>query len=294
MVTGDNQMVAQNVANQVGIKKIEAQVLPEQKYKIVEKYKKAGYFVAMVGDGINDSPALKSADIGIAMGNGTDIAIDSSDIVLANGSLTGLVNAINISKKTVKIIKENLFWAFFYNVITIPVAAGLFSFFGLVLTPVIASASMSLSSLIVVTNALRISRAKKSKKAKDSKEKVNFFGINNKSEHKLRKNVDVLFYNSDNDYAVKLLTKQNEEVILYKTNSQESFENLFAYITQQENNAEFGNSTLLLCTILPNTCFPLTPTASLSNISKDRPKYTCVTPPSPENDCFTSNGVSYA
>ena len=175
MVTGDAESVANRVAKEVGIDTYEAQVLPEDKYRIVEKYKNEGYFVAMVGDGINDSPALKSADIGIAMGTGTDIAIDSSDIVLVNGSLKGLGNAIEISKKSVKIIKENLFWAFFYNVVAIPVAAGALSFVGFVLTPIIASACMSLSSLFVVTNALRISRKKKEKSNKNKKRvKVNY------------------------------------------------------------------------------------------------------------------------
>ena len=124
MITGDNQSSAKAIANQVGISEYYANVLPQEKYQIVQKYQREGYFVAMAGDGINDSPALKSADIGIAMGTGTDIAIDSSDIVLVNGSLTGLDKAINISAQALKIIKQNLFWAFFYNSIGIPIAAG--------------------------------------------------------------------------------------------------------------------------------------------------------------------------
>lgn len=158
MLTGDNYSSALNIAEQVGIDEFYANVLPQDKYDYVEKYKKQGNFVAMVGDGINDSPALKSADVGVAIGTGTDIAIDSADVVLANGSLTGLINAIKISKKTSKIIKENLFWAFFYNSIGIPIAGGVLSFFGIVLTPIIASALMSCSSLFVVLNALRISK----------------------------------------------------------------------------------------------------------------------------------------
>lgn len=161
MVTGDNKNAAKRIATQVGIDEFEAEVLPQDKYFIVEKYKKQGYFTAMVGDGINDSPALKSADIGIAIGTGTDIAIDSSDVVIVNGSLLALGKTIEISKKALTIIKQNLFWAFFYNVIGIPVAAGALSFLGITLTPMIGSALMSLSSLFVVSNALRIAKRKK-------------------------------------------------------------------------------------------------------------------------------------
>lgn len=165
MITGDNQSSAKRIANEVGIEEYSYNVLPQDKYSIVEKYKEKGYFVAMVGDGINDSPALKSANIGVAMGTGTDIAIDSSDVVIASGSLTGIIKSIKISKKALKIIKENLFWAFFYNVIAIPVAAGAFAFLGFTLTPALAAACMSCSSIFVVTNALRISK-KKNKKVK--------------------------------------------------------------------------------------------------------------------------------
>lgn len=161
MLTGDNIGSAERIANEVGIDEFSAEVLPEDKYLIVEKYKKYGYFTAMVGDGINDSPALKSADIGVAIGTGTDIAIDSSDVVLVNGSLVALSNAIDISKKSLKIIKQNLFWAFFYNTICIPLAAGAFAFINFTLTPGIASAMMCISSLFVVTNALRLSSKNK-------------------------------------------------------------------------------------------------------------------------------------
>ncbi len=171
MLTGDNASSAKNIAEQVGINDYYAEVLPQDKFLIVEKYKKQGYYVAMVGDGINDSPALKSADIGIAMGAGTDIAIDSSDVVIAGGSLKGIVHTIGLSKKSFKIIKENLFWAFFYNVIAIPVAAGVFSFFGLILTPAIAALCMSCSSLFVVSNALRLSGKIDERKEKLIKEK---------------------------------------------------------------------------------------------------------------------------
>ncbi len=166
MITGDNQSSASLVAKDVGIAEYSYNVLPQEKYAIVNEYKEKGYFVAMVGDGINDSPALKSARLGIAMGTGTDIAIDSSDVVIASGSLSGAVNTIKLSKKTMRIVKENLFWAFFYNVIAIPVAGGAFSFMGFNLTPTIASACMCLSSIFVVTNALRISRDKRQKNSK--------------------------------------------------------------------------------------------------------------------------------
>lgn len=167
MITGDNQLTAKRIANEVGITEYSYEVLPDQKYAIVDQYKKQGYFVAMVGDGINDSPALKGADVGIAMGTGTDIAIDSADVVLAGGSLKGLTKTLKISKKSVKIIKENLFWAFIYNLIAIPVAGGVLSPLGVVLTPAIASACMCMSSLFVVTNALRIFKRKKVKKVKE-------------------------------------------------------------------------------------------------------------------------------
>lgn len=161
MITGDNISAAERIAKEVNISEIEAEVLPQDKYAIVEKYKSEGFFVAMVGDGINDSPALKSADVGVAMGTGTDIAIDSSDVVIANGSLSALPKTIKLSEKALRIIKQNLFWAFFYNVIGIPIAAGAFSFIGLTLTPALASAMMSCSSLFVVSNALRIAGKKK-------------------------------------------------------------------------------------------------------------------------------------
>ncbi len=166
MITGDNQSSARFVANEVGITEYSYNVLPHEKFAIVNEYKNKGFNVAMVGDGINDSPALKSAHLGIAMGTGTDIAIDSSDVVIASGSLKGVVNTIKLSKRTMRIVKENLFWAFFYNVIAIPVAGGVFSFIGFNLTPTIASFCMCLSSLFVVTNAFRISKNKKHKNSK--------------------------------------------------------------------------------------------------------------------------------
>ena len=163
MLTGDNYGVAKRVASEVGISDFEAQVLPEDKYLSVEKYKNDGYYTAMVGDGINDSPALKSSMVGIAMGTGTDVAIDSADVVIANGNLLALVKTIEISKKSFKIIKQNLFWAFIYNLLAIPVAGGALTFLGITLTPAIASALMCVSSIFVVTNASRLAKGKKVK-----------------------------------------------------------------------------------------------------------------------------------
>ena len=153
MVTGDNERTAKAIAKEAGIKEVIANVLPEDKARKVQELQKKG-FVAFVGDGINDAPALKQSNVGIAMGSGTDIAIESGDIVLAKGSLLGVVQAINLSKATFGKIKQNLFWAFAYNIIAIPVAvAGL-------LHPVIAEIAMALSSITVVTNANLLRRKK--------------------------------------------------------------------------------------------------------------------------------------
>ena len=168
MVTGDNQSVAQKIGKEVGIEEIESQVLPDEKCAIVEKYKSQNKVVAMVGDGINDSPALKSANVGIAMGTGMDIAIDSADVIIVNGSLNGVADTISISKKANRIIKGNLLWAFLYNVIAIPIAAGVLASLGVSLTPWMASVCMSISSLFVVNNSLRIVRKTKNKGAKQS------------------------------------------------------------------------------------------------------------------------------
>lgn len=167
MATGDKETVARKVAASVGIDEIRSEVMPEDKLKISEEYKSKGYHVAMCGDGINDSPALKGAYIGVAMGNGTDIAIESSDVVLAGGKLTSLCDAIAVGKKAMKLIKENLFWAFFYNVIAIPIAAGVLVPIGVSFAPWVAGACMSVSSLFVVTNALRINSYKGAEMKKD-------------------------------------------------------------------------------------------------------------------------------
>ena len=158
MITGDNENVARAIAQEVGIDDYFAETLPADKVAAVQRVKSVGGFVAMVGDGINDSPALKEADVGVAMGNGTDIAMDSADVILARGDLRLVATMVALSTETVKNIKQNLFWAFFYNCVAIPVAAGVFSFAGITLNPMIGAACMSLSSLFVVTNALRLTR----------------------------------------------------------------------------------------------------------------------------------------
>lgn len=157
MLTGDNEGAASLVARKAGIDEYIAKVLPENKFEKINELKQNGKKVAMIGDGINDSPALVNADVGIAIGNGTDIAIDCADIVLMNSDLKAASEAISYSRKTMTNIKENLFWAFFYNVICIPLAAGaLYPAFGISLSPMIAAGAMSLSSLFVVSNALRL------------------------------------------------------------------------------------------------------------------------------------------
>ncbi|HSX49107.1 MAG TPA: heavy metal translocating P-type ATPase [Candidatus Saccharimonadales bacterium] len=161
MITGDNQRTAEAIASQVGIKRILSEVLPNEKEQEVRKIQGEGKKVAMVGDGINDAPALAAADIGIAMGTGTDVAIESSDITLVNKNMNSVASAITLSKKTMRTIKMNLFWAFGYNVILIPVAAGvLYPFFHITLSPVLASAAMALSSVSVVTNSLLLRKQK--------------------------------------------------------------------------------------------------------------------------------------
>jgi Cu+-exporting ATPase len=160
MLTGDNRTTAETVAKTLDIADVHAEVLPAQKSAIVTKFRNEGRIVAMAGDGINDAPALAAADVGIAMGTGTDVAMESADVVLVKGDLRGIVRTRRLSRATIRNIRQNLFFAFAYNVLGVPIAAGvLYPVFGLLLSPMIASAAMSFSSVSVIANALRLRRA---------------------------------------------------------------------------------------------------------------------------------------
>ncbi len=161
MLTGDSQATADVVAKKLGIKRVVAEVMPEQKVEIVKQLQAEGRIVAMAGDGINDAPALAQAQVGIAMGTGTDVAMQSAGVTLVKGDLNGIVRARHLSQATMRNIRQNLFFAFFYNMLGVPIAAGLlYPFFGLLLSPIIAAAAMSFSSVSVITNALRLGRVK--------------------------------------------------------------------------------------------------------------------------------------
>jgi Cu+-exporting ATPase len=157
MVTGDHRLTAEAIAGQLGIPEVHAGVLPEKKGQIIADLKSQGRVVAMAGDGINDAPALVLADVGIAMGTGTDIAMESAGMTLVKGDLRALVRAIRLSRATMTNIRQNLFFAFVYNLAGVPIAAGvLYPFSGLLLSPMIASAAMTFSSISVIANALRL------------------------------------------------------------------------------------------------------------------------------------------
>ena len=160
MLTGDNVITSKKVAEEVGINEVVAGVLPAEKTEEIKKLMNEGHTVMMVGDGINDAPSLATANIGVSVSSGTDIANNSSSIILMNSDLSSLVNLFTISKNTVLNIKENLFWAFFYNILMIPIAMGLLSRFSITINPMIAGFSMTLSSLTVVFNALRLRKIK--------------------------------------------------------------------------------------------------------------------------------------
>jgi Cu+-exporting ATPase len=157
MLTGDNRKTAEAVAARLGIADIEAEVLPEQKNAVVRRLRAEGHVVAMAGDGVNDAPALAEADVGVAMGTGTDVAMESAGVTLLKGDLAGIARARALSRATMRNIRQNLLFAFLYNVLGIPLAAGvLYPAFGVLLSPVIAAAAMSLSSVSVIGNALRL------------------------------------------------------------------------------------------------------------------------------------------
>ena len=161
MLTGDNTQTAEKIAKEIGITTVISNVTPREKTEVVKKLKEEGKYVMMCGDGINDSPALASSNIGVSVNSGTDIAMDSSDVILTRNDLNSILNLINISKKTIRNIKQNLFWAFFYNSLMIPIAMGLFSKWGITINPMIASLAMVISSLTVTLNALRLRRLAK-------------------------------------------------------------------------------------------------------------------------------------
>jgi Cu+-exporting ATPase len=159
LLTGDRRDTADAVGRQVGIDVVEAQVSPDRKLDVVRKYQEQGRHVAMVGDGLNDAPALAQADLGVAMGGGTDVALETASVTLLRNDLRSVPDALALVKQTMRVIRQNLGWAFIYNIICIPIAAGvLYPFFGLRLTPTMAAAAMALSSVSVVANSLRLKR----------------------------------------------------------------------------------------------------------------------------------------
>ena len=160
MLTGDNEETAKKIATELNISEVISNVLPKEKADIVKKLKQENLKVMMCGDGINDSPALANSDIGVSVKSGADIAMDSSDVILTNNSLNSILKLINISKRAVKNIRQNLFWAFFYNLLMIPVAIGVLKPIGISINPMLASLAMVFSSITVILNALRLKKIK--------------------------------------------------------------------------------------------------------------------------------------
>ena len=159
MLTGDNRVTAEAVAGDLGIERVEAEVLPDHKSDVVSKLRNEGRVVAFAGDGVNDAPALAAADVGLAMSTGTDVAMHTAGVTLVKGDLRGIVQAIALSRATMRNIRQNLWFAFLYNGLGVPIAAGvLYPVFGLLLSPIFASAAMALSSVSVIGNALRLKR----------------------------------------------------------------------------------------------------------------------------------------
>jgi Cu+-exporting ATPase len=196
MLTGDNSRTAKAIADSIGIERFYADVLPHDKDRVISQLREDGSKVAMVGDGVNDAPALARADVGIAIGAGTDVAIESADIVLIRSGLQDVVTASRLSKATVQNIKQNLFWAFFYNIISIPIAAGvLYPAFGITLNPIIAALAMSFSSVFVVTNALRLRKFKAEEsveyvKAEQGAQEIRQKSLGNNVNHKEEINME--------------------------------------------------------------------------------------------------------
>ena len=221
MLTGDNAKTAEAIRSQVGVDRVVAEVFPQDKEKEIRRLQSAGKKVAMVGDGINDAPALARADVGIAIGAGTDVAIESADIVLMKSDLLDVSTAIQLSKAVIRNIKQNLFWAFIYNIIGIPLAAGVFIPLGLTLNPMFGAAAMSLSSFCVVTNALRLNLfkvhdASRDKKIKQNVEEIHYISANaemkNVTENKSLKAENPDFCNSEiHDPKDQENIKENKE-----------------------------------------------------------------------------------
>ncbi|MBO5477469.1 MAG: heavy metal translocating P-type ATPase [Clostridia bacterium] len=234
MLTGDNNIVANSIANKIGIDKVISDVLPQDKEKEVSKLQKTGKVVAFVGDGINDSPALVKSDVGIAIGSGTDIAIESADIVLIKNDLLDVVKAICLGKSVINNIKMNLFWAFFYNSIGIPIAAGvIYSSLGLKLNPMLGALAMSLSSVCVVTNALRLRKfkVKFEEEEKMNKKEILIDGMHcNHCKMAVEKvlnaidGIDAVQVNLEDKKAVVELSKDVEDSVIKKAIEDEGFE----------------------------------------------------------------------